>query len=254
MSSALCYIERKATVAIRVRHLSIFDFFLSGDCPGDVQVNTRDANGHLSVTCLTTMVRQLRFNICGLEDSRRANSDIKDLKSRIEKNISDPLQYSSRYWSNHLCSTPDNGDPRVWEILKEFFGGLYPLSWIEALSVMGIVPIGAPSLRQVISWINVSTTPACRQFVVLMFHRMPTRPSVNGFRTPVISLSPSTPPSLSAPHTPIFRHALSYPHRRPCQPRAAQGFLKPSRCRGEHYRLGQSRHCNGSGTPVESIA
>jgi len=252
--SSLLYREKGDYVAIRIRHLSIFDFFLSGDCPSDFQVNTGDSNGQLSVACLTTMVRQLRFNICGLEDSRRANSDIKDLKSRIEKNISDPLQYSSRYWSNHLCSTPDIGDPRVWEILKEFFGGLYPLLWIEALSVMGIVPIGAPSLRQVTSWINVSTTPAYRWFVILMFHRMPTRPSVNGFRKFVISLSPSTSPSLSALHTPIFRHDLSYPHKRPCQPRSAQRFLKPSRCRGEHCRLGQSRHCNGSGTPVVSIA
>ena len=30
--------------------------------------------------------------------------------------------------------------------LKEFFGGLCPLFWVEVLSVMGVVPIGVPGL------------------------------------------------------------------------------------------------------------
>jgi hypothetical protein len=256
--SSLLYREEGVHGTVRVRHLSIFDFFLSDDCPGGYQVNVRDANGQLAVTCLQTMIRQLRFNICGLEDSRRANSDIKDLDSRIQKNISDPLQYSSYYWSNHLCSTPDNGDQRIWESLKAFFEGLHPLLWIEVLSVTGMVPIGAPSLRQVISWIKVSTTPACPSFVSHnnsnLFHRTPIRPSVKEFRTFVISSSPSAPPSLSVLHTPIFRHDPSCPHSHLCPPPSAKDSLKPSRCKEGNYRLGQSRHCNGPGTPVASIA
>jgi len=43
--------------------------------------------------------------------------------------------------------------------LKEFFGGLYPLFWIEVLSLMGMVPIAAPSLRRVISLVKVSAAP-----------------------------------------------------------------------------------------------
>ena len=88
-----------------------------------------------------------------------ANADIQDLQSRIEKNISDALQYSSLYWSDHVCFTEDNGDQRVWGSLKEFFEGVRGLFWIEVLSIMGTVPIGAPSLRRVISWAKVSTAP-----------------------------------------------------------------------------------------------
>ena len=101
------------------------------------------------------MVEQLHFNICKLEDSQLANAQVKDLATLIKQNISDALQYSSFYWSNHLCLTPDNRDPRMLGSLKIFFEGVYPLFWIEVLSIMGVVPIGAPSLRRVILWIGV---------------------------------------------------------------------------------------------------
>jgi Cdc6-like AAA superfamily ATPase len=154
--SSMLYKDERSNGAIRVRHLSISDFFLSNDCPRDYQINLEDANMQLGIACLKTMLSELRFNICKLEDSRLTNADIKDLPSRIKENISDPLQYSSLYWSNHLCFTPDNGDLRVFGSLKEFFEGLYPLFWIEVLSTMGMVPVGAPSLRRVTSWLKVS--------------------------------------------------------------------------------------------------
>ena len=94
------------------------------------------------------MVTQLCFNICKLEDSRLANEDIEDLPSRIKENISDALQYSCLHWSNHLGSLPDNGNERllVLDSLKEFFEGMHTLFWVEVLSIMGVVPTGAPSL------------------------------------------------------------------------------------------------------------
>ena len=153
--SSLLYRDEGANGAIRVRHLSISDYFLSDHC--DHQVKLQDANVQLGIACLKTMVDQLRFNICKLEDSRLANAEVEDLQCRIKQNISDPLQYSSLYWSNHLCFTPDSGDECMWGSLKKFFEGLYPLFWIEVLSIMGMVPIGAPSLRRVISWARVST-------------------------------------------------------------------------------------------------
>ena len=155
--SSLLYQDNAADGGIRVRHLSISDFFFSDHCAS--QVRPHDANVQLGVSCLKTMVKQLRFNICKLEDSRLANADIEDLPSRIKENISDALQYSSLYWSNHLCFAPDDGDLHMWEKLKEFFEGSYVLFWIEVLSIVGMVPIGAPSLRRVISWAKVRIAP-----------------------------------------------------------------------------------------------
>ena len=155
--SSLLYRDEGAYGAIRVRHLSISDFFLSDHC--DYQVNLREAHAQQGTSCLETMVKELRFNICKLDDSRLANNDVKDLQSRIEENISDPLQYSSLYWSSHLCFSSDSADrvPRALGKLNGFFEGLYPLFWIEVLSIIGMVPIGAPCLRKVITWLRVST-------------------------------------------------------------------------------------------------
>ena len=152
--SSLLYRDEGANGAIRVRHLSISDFFLSDRC--DYQVNLREAHVQQGLSCLETMVKELRFNICKLDDSRLANKDVKDLQSRIEENISDPLQYSSLYWPNHLCFSPHSSN-RTLENLRRFFEGLHPVFWIEVLSIMGMVSIGAPCLRRVIAWLKVRT-------------------------------------------------------------------------------------------------
>ena len=158
--SSLLYRDEGANGGIRVRHLSISDFFINEYC--DYKVDLQDAHAQLGITCLETMVKRLRFNICKLEDSRVANADIEDLQSRIKVNISGALQYSSLHWSNHLCVTPQITirDRRILASLNGFFEGLYPLLWIEVLSIMGVVPIAAPSLRRVISWVKVS---ACNE-------------------------------------------------------------------------------------------
>jgi len=144
--SSLLYRDEGANERIRVRHLSISEFFASDVCHSDYQVNLHATNTQVGIACLKTMVDKLRFNICKLEDSRCANTELKALPALIKENFSDSLQYSCQYWSNHLCFTPDNGDSRIWGSLKEFFEGLYPMFWIEVLSIMGTVPIGAPSL------------------------------------------------------------------------------------------------------------
>ena len=157
---SMLYRDEGASGGIRVRHLSISDFFFSDDLQADYKVNTQDANVGLGIACLNKMVEQLRFNICKLEDSRLANDDVKDLPSRIKENISDTLQYSSLYWSNHLCFPPDIGDRRVWESMRKIFEGPYALFWIEVLSILGTLGIGIESLRRVTSnLVKVSNPP-----------------------------------------------------------------------------------------------
>ena len=159
--SSMLYRDEEASGGVRVRHLSISDFFISNDCHHDYQVSLHDINVELGITCLKKMVEQLRFNICKLEDSRLANDDVNDLPSRIKENISDALQYSSLYWSNHLCSTPDTSERCIWDKLRKFFEGPYALFWVEVLSIMGMLRIGVPSLRELTSkLVKVSTATA----------------------------------------------------------------------------------------------
>jgi hypothetical protein len=226
--SSLLYRDEGTNGGIRVRHLSISDFLVSDDCPCNYRMNPRDANVQLGIACLKTMVRQLRFNICGLEDSRLANADIQDLPSRITENISDCLQYSSLYWSNHLCFAPDNNDWRVWDSLEEFFEELSPLFWIEVLSILGMVPMGAPSIRRVTSWAKVSPAPAVF-WVILIGSRVEIRPFLREFTTFAASSSPFPTPSLSALRTRIFQPDPSCPCAQLYQRPSAQDLLMPSR-------------------------
>jgi hypothetical protein len=155
--SSLLYRDEGANGAICVRHSSISTFFLSDRC--EYQVYLQEAHAQQGIACLETMVKGLRFNICNLEDSRLANADIRDLPSRVNQNVSEPLQYSCLHWTNHLCSSASR-DERLLVLggLKLFFGGLYPLFWVEVLSIMGMVPIGAQSVRRLLSWVRVSTS------------------------------------------------------------------------------------------------
>jgi len=247
--SSLLYRDEGANGAIRVRHLSISEFFASNRC--DYQVNLRTAHVQQGIACLQTMVKQLRFNICKLEDSRLANTDIKDLPSRIEQNISDPLQYSSLYWSTHLRSTPDETQrSAILGSLKEFFEGCYPLFWMELLSVMGMAPVGAPSLRGVIPLVRVSSYISLYPKVILIRCRIPTLPSLREFKTYIVSSSPSIPPSLSAPHTLISQHDPSYQHSHHYYPSSTQGLLKASKCKAGNWSHGQRHRWNGSDTPT----
>ena len=250
--SSLLYRDGEANGGIRVRHLSISEFFVSHHCA--YQVILQDANVQLGIACLKTMVGQLRFNICRLEDSRVVNAHVEDLPFRIKENISDPLQYSVLYWSIHLCFAPDNGDRRVWEELKKFFEGLYGLFWIEVLSIMGMVPLGAPSLRRVISWAKVSRAPALPFSVMIVTRRRtPNWTFSIEFRIFVVLLSPSTLPSLSALHTPISQRDHSYLHSHRYQPSSPQDLLNASRCKEGNYCHGQRRHHNGLDTTMLSL-
>src|SRR5258708_28320333 len=65
--SSLLYRDDVANGGIRVRHLSVYEFFVSDRC--DFQVNILEANVQLGIDCLRVMTTQLRFNICKLEDS-----------------------------------------------------------------------------------------------------------------------------------------------------------------------------------------
>ena len=151
--NSLLYRDEAANGGIRVRHLSVYDFFVSDRC--DYQVNVRDADVELGIACLKVMTMELRFNICKLDDSRLTNAKIRDLPVRVKENISDHLQYSCLRWLDHLSLPPADRDQCV-SSLKEFFEGLFPLFWIEVLSIMGMVRIGVPGLRKLLSWVRVS--------------------------------------------------------------------------------------------------
>ncbi|KIM31243.1 hypothetical protein M408DRAFT_64777, partial [Serendipita vermifera MAFF 305830] len=131
--------------------MSILEYFAGPSCPLDFRVDLEQANIELGSYCLQTMIAELQFNICKLETSYRTNSEIEDLNERVQEHISDTLQYSCLYWSNHLCSSLDPVRKEVSDYLGTFLKSERVLYWLEVLSMMGKVPTAIGALRNIIS-------------------------------------------------------------------------------------------------------
>ncbi|KAJ7735403.1 WD40 repeat-like protein [Mycena maculata] len=102
-------------------------------------------HGSLAVGCLRVLNQQLRFNICGLEDSCLLNSQVPDLLYRIEQCISPALSYASTFWAIHL----DEADPNDTRLLPElkYFMHNHFLHWLEILSLLDKVSVGIMSMN-----------------------------------------------------------------------------------------------------------
>jgi hypothetical protein len=153
--SSLLYQDGSKKGGIRVRHLSIIEFLTGPSCPPEFRVDLQQANAELTIYCLATMTKELRFNICDLETSLLANAEIQGLDNVVDQKISDSLQYSCMHWSSHLCSNSDPANTQVSALLDEFLTGPRPLYWIEVLSVMGKVPAAISALREIKSCTKV---------------------------------------------------------------------------------------------------
>lgn len=139
---------------LRVRHLSIIDFFVNPSTEGNFRVNLDTTNAELGIYCLKTMSKELRFNICRLETSYLTNSEIMDLESRIRQHISDALQYNCLYFSGHLTS---DGDPSAdtKRQLENVLGCEKALFWMEVISLLRKAPTAIASLRKLRIWLQV---------------------------------------------------------------------------------------------------
>lgn len=142
---------------IRVRHLSITEFLTKESTGPDFRIDLQETNAKLGTACLTTMLKELKFNICQLETSSLFNREIKDLDSRIDRWISDGLQYSCVHWSNHVCSGSGLSS-KVKRILVRLLGRVKVLHWIEVLSLLGKVPVALSSLEQLKGRLKVRKT------------------------------------------------------------------------------------------------
>ena len=130
-------------------HTSFRDFLTNRDKSGDFYVGVRDAHDQLAYSCLNLLldpVDGLKFNICKLETSYRANDDVEDLNTRVHQYIPPALLYACRFWDNHLKHTDFKVDllRKVETLFKEKF-----LFWLEALSLtknIGLAPLAIATL------------------------------------------------------------------------------------------------------------
>ncbi|KAH9024625.1 hypothetical protein EDB85DRAFT_269188 [Lactarius pseudohatsudake] len=131
-------------------HTSFRDFLTNKEKSGDFYVDLRNSHRHLAHSCLSLMLRELKFNICKLESSYLANHDVHDLKSRIAEHIPPTLLYACRFWDDHLERIDFEID--MFAQLRIFFEKKL-LFWLEALSVTRNLGLALPALSVLDVWL-----------------------------------------------------------------------------------------------------
>ncbi|QRW13289.1 hypothetical protein RhiLY_12288 [Ceratobasidium sp. AG-Ba] len=154
---SVLYLDDNLGGAIRFSHPSFVDYITTPSRSGDLCVNIDQQHRVLAAHCLRTMIRDLSFNLCGLQSSAQLNQDIPELEKRVKETIGGHLSYSCIYWATHISmEAVDDLD----ELLHTFLHGLPLMYWLEALSLLGMVS-AAPS--NLLKAMKSCTTPQTKE-------------------------------------------------------------------------------------------
>jgi NACHT domain len=131
-------------------HTSFRDF-LTNKKSGVFCVDREESHRELAHSCLGIMLEKLEFNICKLESSYLANSDVPDLESRISKHVSPALSYACVFWDDHLEHVAFDHD--LFTKLRSLFEAKF-LFWLEILSIKNVVGLASPALSSLKTWLR----------------------------------------------------------------------------------------------------
>ena len=109
--------------------------------------------GHLklALNCLRLMNSRLRQNLLSLPDYS-LNSEIEDLKGKVDGVVGKALLYACRSWHHHLTEVREDFAliiPSLQSFLQEMF-----LGWLEVLSVGGFAKDAVVALEKLIPWLQ----------------------------------------------------------------------------------------------------
>ncbi len=138
------------TLPIVPLHTSFRDFVTNEEKSSIFYVDLRVAHRQLAHSCLSLLLDDLKFNICGLESSYLANKDVEDLESRIVKHLPPALSYACRFWDDHLEHLDFETD--LFGKLQTLFEKKF-MFWLEALSLMGDLGLASSALSSLSVWL-----------------------------------------------------------------------------------------------------
>jgi hypothetical protein len=149
-----------STSGVRVFHPSFFDFAVDSARCTDERLCVAPVVDHTTVAlrCLSLLNKNLRYNICNIQNPNVANTDVKGLDLLLRENLSDASRYAVCFWCIHI-SASGAPDDACLDALKEFCRK-HLLHWLEGLSLMEYVPPAEAALIKVIEWCGVSTSAA----------------------------------------------------------------------------------------------
>ncbi|KAF8595294.1 hypothetical protein BDV93DRAFT_481185, partial [Ceratobasidium sp. AG-I] len=149
---SVLYEDEKHGSAVRVYHPSFADYVTNAARIQLFHVTTESINTILAERCMSTMLQELRFNICGLETSHLLNRDFPNLEGRVQSAIGEHLKYSCMHWTSHFTLATKNASDSQ---LGQFLLGPALLFWIEALSLLSKLSVALLSLQELANKILV---------------------------------------------------------------------------------------------------
>jgi hypothetical protein len=138
---------------LQIIHPSFVDFMTDTRRCVDINFTIDSSHQHhsLAMHCLQRMISGLIPNICNLNPSL-LNSEISDLADRISRSIPEALQYSCRFWADHLIAV--HPTPDIFVLLRAFYFDRI-LCWIEVMSLLGALQDVSRITRDVEAWVLV---------------------------------------------------------------------------------------------------
>ncbi|KAI9432253.1 WD40 repeat-like protein [Lactarius indigo] len=143
--SAVITVDPK-TEALRVCHPSFLDFVETQARSQEFWTKPSALDTMMAQRCFDIMKTGLKFNICGLESSRRRHDEIPDLKQRIPQE----LRYSAVYWLDHLFRSDGSHDAKLKDA-RDFLYHERLFYWLEVLSIISEVNAAAQTLRKLVT-------------------------------------------------------------------------------------------------------
>ena len=118
----------------------------------DMSCNTAAHHAFLTHSCFRIMNADLQFNICNLPSSFLLDDEVPDLSCRVQENIGSAVEYSSRYWVQHLYRADSSGQVAQRSLLCDFLR-LRILFWIECMNLLGSKAQCTPMLQRAREWV-----------------------------------------------------------------------------------------------------
>ncbi|KAJ7686939.1 WD40 repeat-like protein [Mycena rosella] len=140
-----CVVEWSSGKEARILHASFADYLMDPSRSGGQlwAINPQTDHHSLAVGCLRVLHTELRFNICGLEDSHLRNADVPGLAERIATMVSPQLSYSSCFCFDHIHH--GQYSTAILEGLDRLLRHQF-LYWLEVLSLLGRMPSATTGL------------------------------------------------------------------------------------------------------------
>ena len=160
---SLLLVPKSEAGPIRVFHKSFPDFLMDlGRCKVErFFINPSVHHQDILLACLSLMKERLKRNICNLYDYASLDK-VNDLSTHRKSQIGDALEYACQFWAKHLVEVPNSGHGfgEAHKAIDEFFQTCL-LSWIEVLSLMGILDVGVYALKNIEEWYMLVSHMEC---------------------------------------------------------------------------------------------